>query len=639
MISPETIALVRERTDIVALITESVPTLKRRGRSWVGLCPFHKEKTGSFHVNPDRGFFHCFGCKEAGSAIDFVMKLEGQTFPEAVRGLAERAGIAIEEDHRERTEVDRQKKQKDDLYAVNQLAATFFEHQLREHAQRGYALDELARRGLVPSWANAQSDESSEAAFTKVDDELQAFRIGYAPPGWDGLATFLKEQGVSPVAAENVGLLVPRSSGTGYYDRFRHRLMFAVVDPQGRVVAFSGRALEPIPDSADAKKDAEKPPKYINSPESPIYTKGQMLFGLYQARHAIREAETAVLVEGNFDVVSLHARGFRNVVAPLGTAFTIDQARLLSRFAPSVVLLFDGDAAGKKAVRLSRAPLKEAGLSAKVANLPEGTDPDEFARKKGVDALKEITQRARGMLEFLIEEALDDAFHSADAYERVARVERISKLLADEDDPLVREMAKAYADQIAGRLDLVRSAPSAFRSLEQSVRKALAAAGPRKSDASREASSPREARIAHKVPGAKLRGNIVGALIEFPELLRDPDVVPTLGMLEGLSAQTIAALRDCSSAKGLDTSAFLAQIPEAIHAFASEHLAGPSHPTVELAKEGILINSQMLKGLIVSQETDASAREQDRSEGDWDASMTLAAEATQRSKLKHGLKP
>lgn len=635
LISPETIALVRERTDIVALITESVPTLKRRGRSWVGLCPFHKEKTGSFHVNPDRGFFHCFGCKEAGSAIDFVMKLEGQTFPEAVRGLAERAGIAIEEDHRERTEVDRQKKQKDDLYAVNQLAATFFEHQLREHAQRGYALDELGRRGLVPSWANAQSDASSEAVFTAVDDELQAFRIGYAPPGWDGLATFLREQGVSPVAAENVGLLVPRSSGTGYYDRFRHRLMFAVVDPQGRVVAFSGRALAPIPESADAKKDAEKPPKYINSPESPIYTKGQMLFGLYQARHAIREAESAIVVEGNFDVVSLHARGLRNVVAPLGTAFTIDQARLLSRFAPHVVILFDGDAAGKKAVRLSRAPLKEAGLSAKVANLPEGTDPDEFARNRGVDALREITQRARGMLEFLIEEALDDAFHSADAYERVARVERISKLLADEDDPLVREMAKAYADQIAGRLDLVRSAPSAFRSLEQSVRKALAAAGPRKSDAS----SPREARIAHKIPGAKLRGNIVGALIEFPELLRDRDVVPTLSMLEGLSAQTIAALRDSFGAKGLDTASFLAQVPPAIRAFASEHLAGPSHPTVEAAKEGLLMNSQMLQALIHSQETDESAREQNRSEGDWDASMSLAAEASQRNKMKHGMKP
>ena len=153
VIPPDTIALVRDRTDIVALVREGVPSLKRRGRSWVGLCPFHQEKSGSFHVNPDRGFFHCFGCKESGSAIDFVMKHEGATFPEAVRSLAERAGVVIEEEHVERTEVDRQKKQRDALYAVSQLAATYFEQQLREHPHRSYALGELSRRALVPSWA------------------------------------------------------------------------------------------------------------------------------------------------------------------------------------------------------------------------------------------------------------------------------------------------------------------------------------------------------------------------------------------------------------------------------------------------------------------------------------------------------
>ncbi len=230
MISPETLALVRDRTDLLALVVESVPSLKRRGRSWVGLCPFHKEKTGSFHVNPDRGFFHCFGCKESGSAIDFVMKHDGATFPEAVRILAERAGVILEEDARAPSEVDRQKKARDDLYAVNQLAATYFERELRQHAQRAYALDELARRDLVPTWAGGAASQ------TAIDDTIQAFRIGYAPPGWDGLATFLREQGVSPVAAESVGLLVPRSTGSGHYDRFRHRLMFAVVDPQGRVI-------------------------------------------------------------------------------------------------------------------------------------------------------------------------------------------------------------------------------------------------------------------------------------------------------------------------------------------------------------------------------------------------------------------
>jgi DNA primase len=186
MISPETIALVRDRTDILAVISESVPSLKRRGRSWVGLCPFHKEKTGSFHVNADRGFYHCFGCKESGSAIDFLMKHEGYTFPEAVRALAERAGIEIEETKNDAafTEADRQRKAREDLYAVNALAAHWFEEQLRLHEHREYAIEELTKRGLTPG-----SDP-------KIDEVLQAFRIGYAPSGWDGLAQFLRTQGI-----------------------------------------------------------------------------------------------------------------------------------------------------------------------------------------------------------------------------------------------------------------------------------------------------------------------------------------------------------------------------------------------------------------------------------------------------------
>src|SRR5689334_2174580 len=191
MISLDTIARVKERTDIVALVGETV-RLTRRGRSFTGLCPFHKEKTPSFHVNPDRGFFHCFGCKEAGGAIDFLIKHEGYTFPEAVRALAERAGITIEESRQDAafTESDRQKKARDELYVVNALAATFYEDQLRRHEHKTYALEELTKRGLTPG------------ADPKIDDVLQAFRIGYAPPGWDGLTSFLRAQGVSPTAAE-----------------------------------------------------------------------------------------------------------------------------------------------------------------------------------------------------------------------------------------------------------------------------------------------------------------------------------------------------------------------------------------------------------------------------------------------------
>ncbi len=633
MIPVETIALVRDRTDIVAVITESVPSLKRRGRSFVGLCPFHKEKTPSFHVNPDRGHFHCFGCGEKGSVFDFVMKQEGAKFHEAVRSLAERVGIVIEEERGERTEIDRQKKQKDDLYAANNVAAGFFEQQLREHPMRQYALDELARRGIIPGKS------------ATVDETLQAFRIGYAPPEWDGLTGYLRAQGISPTAAESVGVIVPRSSGTGHYDRFRQRLMFAVMDTQGRVVAFSGRALPDPPDAQNLSRREEKgpPPKYMNTSETPIYTKGQMLFGLFQARHAIRQEELAVLVEGNFDVVSLHARGLANVVAPLGTAFTIDQAKLLKRFAATVVFLFDGDAAGKKAVRASRDPAREAGLTTKVATLPEGADPDDFVRSKGEDALTDVIKQSKGMLEFSLETLLDTSFASADAFERAARVDQISKLLAAEDDPLVRSMAKGYADQLAARLDLQRS-PEAFRALEQKVKKALAEAGPRKAPTSHVIGP--QSRWKSGPVGAAFRREIVGALIEFPALMEDPDAAECFPMLEGNSARAVAALAECLAALGtaessenrLDSEAFIAKIPAEIQGFASERLAAPQHDSIESARATLLINANKLKTAVLSRETTELARGQHEKAGDWLAGTELARETMDRARLTHGVK-
>src|SRR5215471_11663319 len=233
MISKETIQLVRDRTDIVAVVSERVPSLKRHGRRFTGLCPFHKEKTPSFSVNQDSGLYHCFGCKEGGDAFKFLERADGMTFVEALRYLAERAGIPIEEEQGpDKQEADRHRREREEQYSTMQVAAGWFEKQLREHPHRKYALDEMAKRGLDPA---------NEAA--------QAFRLGYAPAGWDELAGFLKKQGVSPAVGEAVGLLVPRSSGSGFYDRFRHRLMFAVMDAQGRVVAFSGRALRELLES------------------------------------------------------------------------------------------------------------------------------------------------------------------------------------------------------------------------------------------------------------------------------------------------------------------------------------------------------------------------------------------------------
>ncbi len=640
MISPETIALVRERTDILAVVQEAVPSLKRRGRSFVGLCPFHKEKTPSFHVNPDRGFFHCFGCKEAGSAIDFLIKHDGYTFPEAVRALAERAGIEVQESRGHDaplSESDRQKKAREELYAVNALAATYFEDQLRRNEHRSYALEELAKRGL-----EIGKDK-------KVDDVLQAFRIGYAPSGWDGLTTFFRQQGISPTAAETVGLLVPRSSGSGFYDRFRHRLMFAVMDPQGRVVAFSGRALRDLPDAASTSKNEGPPPKYINSPESPIYTKGQMLFGIHQARHAIRQEEAAVLVEGNFDVVSLHARGLQNVVAPLGTAFTQEQAKLLKRFAPSLVFLFDGDAAGKKAVRLSREAIRGAGMNARVATLPDGLDPDELARTKGESAVEDLIAGARGMAEALIEMELDGTFVQADVFERVERIERIRKLIADEEDPIMRMELFAYADHAVsarldlhgmrvGRDDVHQSGP--FAALQKSLRKDEEAARARGEVPRVAGASPKEARISPKPPGSAERQAIVGCLIEWPSLLDDPEVAEELSLLEGPVVVAIASLRRAwkPMEKKLDVDAFLREIPPGVRVLANRHLASPQQDSEGNAKVYLLDNANKLKRLLLSQEAAQITRETYRAQGDWEAERELLREAAERLRAKHGLK-
>jgi len=628
MISPETIALVRERTNVVAVIQESVPSLKRRGRSWVGLCPFHKEKTPSFHVNPDRGFFHCFGCHESGSAIDFLMKHDGLTFPEAVRALADRCGVEVHEDlRRDTSEADRHKKHKDDLYAVMNVAAAFYERMLHEHADRAYAIEELEKRGLDPA-----------------HDVIQQFRIGYAPGAWDSLALHLKAQGLSPALAEEVGLLVPRAGSSGHYDRFRHRLMFAVSDTQGRVVAFSGRALRELPNQDATKKDP--PPKYVNSPESPIYTKGNLLFGLFQARHAIRQEDACVLVEGNFDVVSLHARGLSNVVAPLGTAFTEEQAKLLRRYTGRVTLCFDGDAAGRKATRASREPCRAAGVAVRVAVMPHGTDPDALAREKGIDAVKDAIRDARGLVEFLIDDLLDESFNAADGSEKAARVQSVAKLLADEDDPLHRATLKQRVDQLAGRLDLVRReesargnhSPDAFRALESAVNrvaKAPRTAAPKLKPGEVNA-PPDRARYQKKAAEAAMFG-IVGAVIEYPQLLDDPAIASATSMLDEIPSRTLAFVRTFAAGDKLYATELLSRLTDPVRAFAAKHLAAPKYETLADAKADVDKAVERLRLIEASRETEDVGREV-RGEVGWDESTRLAEDLADKLRRRHGLK-
>jgi DNA primase len=616
VISASTISQVRDRADLVAVVSEHVPSLKLRGRSYTGLCPFHKEKSPSFHVNRERGLYHCFGCKESGGVFDFVMRMEGATFPEAIRSLAERFGVTVEEDKggANTGQEEGKRRQREDLFAANAAAAEFYERMLREHEHAEYAIAELDKRGLRPG------------TNPEIDDALQAFRIGYAPSGWDGLAQFLKTQGISPATAESAGLLVARSSGTGHYDRFRHRLMFAVLDVQGRVLAFSGRTLPELPG-----EERREGAKYINTSETPVYTKGAHLFGLYQARHEIRTAGEAVVVEGNFDVVALHARGIKNVVAPLGTAFTADQAGLLRRFASSVTLLFDADAAGQKATLASREPLRVAKLAAKVATLPDGKDPDDFVRLKGVEALNDVLARARGMLEALIDSSLDVTFSQADALGRLERVERIAKLISEEDDPLVRSMAKSYADKLAGRLDLARS-PDAFRALEQKVRDAARTAG-----GGVRHGGDAHARIPRHAKGAAQRREMVGALLDFPEIGEDPEVSAVLNVLEGPGAQIAAAVLRMRAEDlplgGLLLERLGDEIAKEVQAFVRSRLVAPTWENAEEAKRILLENANRLKTVLLPEELMEIAKEQERGGED----MELLRTANAMSRARRGL--
>ncbi len=633
MIPPETIAAIKERTDIVALIGESVK-LARSGRSFKGLCPFHKEKSGSFYVHPDRGFYHCFGCGESGSAIDFVMKQNGLDFREAATLLAERAGVVIEEQRAPK--VERTGPTKDDIHAVNNLAAAFFESALglARSGPKGdplahHALAELQKRGMPGL------EEPGEDA-TRWQATLAAFRVGYAPAAWDGLAAYFRRQGVSVETAERAGLLVRRSSGSGHYDRFRHRLMFAVMDTLGRVVAFSGRALTPpaaseLPAGAPTFDGEEAPAKYINSPESPVYTKGEQLFGLYQAKRGLRERSEAILVEGNFDVVSLHARGIDHAVAPLGTAFTPSQAKLLKRFVPRVIVTFDGDAAGAKATRAARGSCAEGGLEAKVARIPQGLDPDELVRRAGTAALLRCTKAARGMLEHLIDDALDsDAFSASSLAEQNARVRAVAKLVSEEERPRTpADGEELCRNRLSSKLVQQGKAPENLMALERIMAQAVGGG------ASSRPEPPSGPRLGH----AEL--SLLGALFDYPGLLAEAAVGSALGVLEGDAALAVVALRQHLDARRgkLDVEVLLASLPRSIHAFAAQRLASPDLDDEGEAKRIFLDNFDKLQGASGKRETDLAIKTLERGSGalTFDAEAAILRDLSDSAKRKRKL--
>jgi DNA primase len=371
-VPPETIEEIREATDLVALVGQYV-TLRKKGQNYFGLCPFHEEKTPSFSVHPERQIFHCFGCGKGGNAFGFLMEIEKLSFVEAVRVLARKTGITLP---RYDESADETPSEAQLLAKVNGVARDFFHQQLMARASSGAreAYEHLTARGY-----------DSEV--------ITRYMIGYAPSGWDALASHARDQGYDLGILVRAGLLKEGRESGRPYDAFRHRLMFPIRNLSGRVVAFGGRRLS-------EESDEPGGAKYINSPETAVYQKGKVLFSLWESRNAIRKSGRAILVEGYTDLITLAAAGVENAVASLGTSLTSDQAKLLSRFASEVFVVYDGDVAGQNAARRAIDVLLSGGLSPRVALLPEGQDPDSFVRSDGAEALWSRINDALGPVEF-----------------------------------------------------------------------------------------------------------------------------------------------------------------------------------------------------------------------------------------------
>jgi len=367
--SPATLEQIRAASDIVDVIGSYVP-LKRAGANFTALCPFHKEKTPSFNVNPHRQIFHCFGCHKGGDVFTFVKEYENIDFPDAVRRLAERAKIPLEMESSPGHQ--RARHIKDTLLQIHEQITQRWQNALANEAAGQPARDYLALRG-VPA------------------DAVKLFRLGFAPEVWDDTVNWAKSKGYELPLIEQAGLILSKEGGS-YYDRFRGRLMFPICDEQGRVIGFSGRVLDPEAKTA----------KYVNSPETPIFTKGRVFFGLDKSKRALLDADSAIVCEGQLDLIACYMAGVQNIVAPQGTALTADHARILKRYVDEVVLCFDSDNAGQNAAVRSLDSLLASGLAIRVAVVPPPHDPDSFIKESGGEAFKQLVAKAEGFFDYYL---------------------------------------------------------------------------------------------------------------------------------------------------------------------------------------------------------------------------------------------
>ncbi len=406
MLIPENkISEILNASDIVDIVSESV-ILKKSGQNFFGLCPFHSEKTPSFSVNPAKQIFYCFGCSAGGNAISFVMKYHGLSFVEAVKMLARKHNIVIETrqmDPAKRAEIAL----KESLFNLNKNIMAYYAGLLRQDSKADSARQYLAKRGITRA-------------------TMDQFYLGYAPDQWQGVVDFFKKQRIGRKTALQSGLVLPRKQNNGFYDRFRNRVMFPIFDINMQVAGFGGRVMD------------DQMPKYLNSPETPVYSKSRILYGLHAAKQYCRKAGTVHIVEGYFDFLSLFQNGIKNTVASLGTALTSEHVRILKGYAPTMVLVFDSDAAGINAARRSIKLFIKEGVDTRILVLPKGDDPDAFVVNHGPDAFLELAGRAESVMQFLLKVAMDT--HGLSVEGRIRILDEMKPHLADIQDSALRSL-------------------------------------------------------------------------------------------------------------------------------------------------------------------------------------------------------
>jgi DNA primase len=555
-IADEIIQEVRDRVDIVELIGRHL-TLKKSGRNHVGLCPFHGEKTPSFNVNSDRQSYYCFGCNEGGNAFTFLMHVENLTFPEAVRTLARECGIEVPESSgggRSNTET---------FYRANEVAQARYRKALLVPGNP--ALAYLEARGLAA-------------------DAVEKFQLGYAPDSWDAVTHALRDAGISPEIGTQVGLLAERSSG-GHYDRLRDRVTFPICDVRGRVIGFGGRAISP-----------GQEPKYLNTPESPIFHKRAALYGYPDALGPIRSAERAVVVEGYFDRIALDLAGLGNAVATCGTALTPDHARDLRRRTGEVVLFFDGDEAGQRALEKALQLLLPEGLRVRAAVLPAGDDPDSFSAREGTGALQALVDSAPRAIEAVIARVAaaghDTAWKTADAVAEVV--------------PML-----ALIPKVVERSDYARRLALAVGTEPRHVEAAIAS--------QRRGEDPRDAvpeRPRKRGPEDRITAQLVRSLIEYPALIERVSADELLALLPaGPAEEIVRVLASRPVAERLDVEAVCEHLGDDAKRLLRELATNSAELDADTAARILDDTIQWLRKRLRNEETRALT-EQLRGEGD-----------------------